>query len=209
MPHTTSNLRYRMFLHLLKRLEAEPVAGIERTGVDRDLAKVLAQRQAEDWLGYETHLFRISTESLRALEDHHRRNEDRPHPTREYWVWETMDGTSSEEVAAHPTRVHAIMAAERVLSPGMPYRIGRVEVPRVVDYLPSIRSILAEVKAEVERRHPGRPKDWPAMTFEQVAALEKLFQGFMTAFLEEEAAPLVIGRAQAMEYRIVPICTSA
>jgi hypothetical protein len=81
--HHALQHRFRIFLHLLKVLETLPPALASRDWAPALIAEALdaeARREMDDWLGYETVLFRVAALTLHALEEHHRRTDSHQAP---------------------------------------------------------------------------------------------------------------------------------
>ncbi len=213
MTPTPWTYRFRIILHLLKRV-SNP-AGLDRAEMDLTapvrrgpslgLAAIEAHERllAEDWTGYEHSLFQLAARSMAALEQHHRLSEDRPLPPETCWTWEVGVPDPSRR-RLHPSKAHAISEAERCLEEGQSYRVGRIPVPNIEAFLPSIEALLDHMQAQVVREFPGHYMPWPRLDQTQREELARLFQSLFVAFLSEEVAPPAFGKLEDIEYRQVP-----
>lgn len=68
MPDARLSRRFRILLHLLRRLDAPVPPG--RSRIAREPAEALDILRKSDWLGYETMLYEVAATAMQDLERH-------------------------------------------------------------------------------------------------------------------------------------------
>ncbi|MBI3131405.1 MAG: hypothetical protein HYZ13_08610 [Acidobacteria bacterium] len=206
--HRTHDQSFRVFLHLGRmqaRRESMAVPSDEAEVAPTEALDLMARsldrageaRTRKDWLGFETELLRLASETFRALEAHQRRIGCGTFHARTRWCWESLSNPGA--AGSWPTRAQAVAQAESELPPGDSYRVGRLAPSPLHRYVPKTEWLLGQMRDRARLEHAVPDLEWPQLDFQQHQELQGYLEGLMVAFLEREGLTLALAQWVDME----------